>query len=103
MVWIDDRRAGSVPSLDVVGKAVVDARVDVELAYASGQELALDRGDERPHQTPTTVGGIDENVQKGHAALAPGRSRHREPDKDLTVPRRHHHGIAVGDLPAHLA
>ena len=102
MVRLDDRRARSVPPLHVVGKTVFDARIDVELAYASGEELALECDDQRPHQTLTAVGGIDQHVQKGDAALTPRRSGDGESDEDLPVPRRHHHGIGVGGLPAHL-
>jgi len=103
VVPLDHRRARSIAPLHVVGKAVLDARIDVELAYASSEELALDRGDERPHQTLPAVGGIDQQVQKGDAARGPRRSGHREPDKGRPVRRRHHDGIAIRCLPPHLA
>jgi hypothetical protein len=37
MVRLDDRRARAVTPLHVVGKAVFDARIDVQLVYASSE------------------------------------------------------------------
>ena len=102
MVRLDHLGARSVVALDVVGKPVIYTRIDVELAYALGEEPSLHRGDERPHQAPPAVTGIDQHIEKGDAALVPGRPRDRESDQSRSVPRRHHHGVAVGDLPAHL-
>ncbi|MEK6225701.1 MAG: hypothetical protein AABM40_05320 [Chloroflexota bacterium] len=101
MVPLDHRRARSIAPLHVVGKAVLDARIDVELAYASSEERALDRGDEWPHQTLPAVGGIDQHVQKAGTTVGPRWSRDRESNEDRPVPRRHHHRIAVGRLPPH--
>ena len=89
--------------LDVVGKTVIDAGIDIELTNPASEELALDRRDERPDETLPTVGGSDEHVEKTHAAFRPRRSRDGESDQRRAVPRGHHHGVSVRRLPPHLA
>jgi hypothetical protein len=101
MVRFDHGRAGSVTPLDVVREAVVDARVDVELAYPSDDELALDRLDESPRQATPAVRGIDKHIQKS-CPISRARSGHSEPDERGAVPESLDHRIAVGGLPAHL-
>ena len=63
MISFDHGRPGAVTPLEVVRESVLHTRVDVELAYPSGEELALDRGDQRPHQAPPPVGRIDQHVE----------------------------------------
>jgi hypothetical protein len=103
VVALDDCRPRSVPPLDRVRESILDPRVDLEFPDPASQELALDRRDERPHQAPPAVCGIDQHVEKAHAALARSWSRDRESDQRGAVPGRHHDGIAVGRLPPHLA
>ena len=81
MVLLDDGRPRSITPLDRVGESVFDTRVDLELAYPARGELALDRGDERPHQALPAIRGIDEHVEKARAGLAPRGSRDRESDE----------------------
>jgi hypothetical protein len=103
MVPFDDRRPTSIAPLDRVRKPVLHARVDVELADPARREFALDRRDERPHETATAIPGIDQHIQETRVALGPRRSRDREADQRRAVPGRHHHRIAVCGLPPHLA
>jgi len=89
--------------LEIVGESVVHARIDLKLAYPSSEELALDRGDERPDETLPAIRRIDLHVEEAHAAFRPRRSRDGESDQRRAVPRRYHHGVPVGGLPSHLA
>jgi hypothetical protein len=103
MVSFDDGRARSVVPLYVVGETVVHARIDLELVDPARRELALDRGDERPHQALPAIGGIDENVEEARASVAPSGSGDRESNERRPVPRRHDYGVGVRRLPSHLA
>jgi hypothetical protein len=103
MVLFDDRCARSVAVLEVVGESVVHARIDLELAYPSSGQLALDSTDEPPHQALPAVRGVDQDVEEAHSPLSPFGSRDRKSNKRRSVPGRHHNGIAVRGLPAHLA
>jgi len=67
MVPLYDRRATSIAPLDRVREPVLHARVDVELADPARHELALDRRDERPHETASPVRGIDQHIQQARA------------------------------------
>ena len=62
MVWIDDRRATAVATLDRVGESVVHARVDVQLRCPLGGEVPLDLGEEWPHQALSAVLGMDDEI-----------------------------------------
>jgi hypothetical protein len=103
MVPLDHRGARSITALHVVGEAVLDAGVDVQLANPASEELALDRRDERPDETPPAIRRIDQHVQQARAAFGPRRSCDRESDQGRSVPGRHHDGVRVGRLPPHLA
>jgi hypothetical protein len=46
VVRLDHLRAGAVAALDVIGKTVLHARIDVELADSTGGKLALEPCDE---------------------------------------------------------
>ena len=59
MVLLDDGRATPVTLLDRVRESILDPRVDLEVPDPARGELALERGDERPHQALPAVGGID--------------------------------------------
>ncbi|HEX9267880.1 MAG TPA: hypothetical protein VF965_10380 [Candidatus Limnocylindria bacterium] len=89
--------------LEVVGKTVIDAGIDIELTNPASEELALDRRDERPDETLPAIRRIDQHVEQARAAFRPRRSRDGESDQRRAVPRGHHHGVPVGDLPSHLA
>lgn len=103
MVSFDERRAPSVTPLDRVRKAIVDARVDLELPYPARRELALDRADERPNQTLSPVQRIDEHVEEACATVGPRRSRDSETDERRAMPGRTDHSVGVCRLPPHLA
>jgi hypothetical protein len=103
VVTLDDGRALTVAALDRIGETVLDARVDLELAKPPTYELALDRGEERPDQPTSAVGRVDEDIEQSCATLGPRGSGDRETDQGRPVPRRADDGIAVRDLPAHLA
>src|SRR5256885_15950970 len=103
MVPLDPLGARSIAALDVVGEAVVDAGIDVELANPTSEKLALDPRDEGPDETLPAVRGIDQHIEQADATGGPRRPRDREPDELRTVPGRHHNGIPVHRLPPHLA
>jgi hypothetical protein len=103
VVPLDDGRPLAISPLDRVRESILDTRVDLELPDPARRKLALDGGNERPHQALPPARRIDEHVEKGRAALGPRWSRHGESDQRRAVPRRHHHGIPVGHLPSHLA
>jgi hypothetical protein len=103
VIGVDHSGAAPVPPLDRIGEAVLDARVDVQLADAAARELALDRGDERPHQTAPAMIRIDEDVVEAGPSRAPRRSGHGEADAFAAEKGRRDHGLAVRRLPPHLA
>ena len=74
MISLDHRRAGAIATLDRVGEAVLDTRVDLERGDPARGQPPLDAGDERPHQTLSPVAGIDEHVQETRPTLPPFRS-----------------------------
>ena len=81
MVAFDDLGSRSVTPLHRVGEAVLDTRVDLELSDAAREELPLDRGDERPHQSLAPVRRIDEHVQEARAGVRPCGPGDREADQ----------------------
>jgi hypothetical protein len=81
VIPFDNDRACAVAPLDGVRESVLDTRVDFEVPGPTGRERALDRGDERPYQAPSTVGRVDEHVEETRAGFAPGRPRDSEPDQ----------------------
>jgi hypothetical protein len=103
VILLDDGRARPVATLDRVGESVLDARVDLELRDAARSQPPLDSSDEPPHQALPAVRGVDQDVEEAHSPLSPFGSRDRESNKRRSVPGRHHNGIAVRGLPAHLA
>jgi hypothetical protein len=102
VVSFDHRRPGSVTPLDVVGKPVVDARIDFELVDATCCQLTLHRGDERPDQALPAVRGIDQHVEEARAAPGIGRSRDGEPHERRALPRSTDHRVTIRRLPPHL-
>jgi len=103
MVRLDHPCALAVAPLHVSRESVVHARIDLELVDPPRRELALDRGDHRPHQTLPAVCGIDQHVQQAGAGIGPRRSGDRKSNKRRPIPCRDHDGVAVGGLPPHLA
>jgi hypothetical protein len=81
MVALDHRGPSSITPLDRVSESVLDTRVDLELRDTAGRELALDRGDQRPHQALAAVRGVDEHREKTRAGFRPRRSGDRESDE----------------------
>ena len=69
MVRFDDQCTRPVATLDRVGKSVVDACVDVQVAETARRELALDFGHERPDQPSPAVTRIDEDVEEARTGL----------------------------------
>jgi hypothetical protein len=63
MVRLHHGGARPVAALHVVGEAVLDARIDVELADRTGEQLQLERGEEWPHQPLPAICGVEEHVQ----------------------------------------